>query len=85
MWQLEAQGDQGDQHPIGGDQPVVGAGSGSTAARMASALPQGALVGGGGPRVGKLVDHVGEVLPGQPGDDPVGEGRRAHAGVNTHA
>jgi len=31
MWQLEAQADQGDQHPIGEDQPVVGAGSGSTA------------------------------------------------------
>ncbi len=36
---------------------------------------QGALVGGG-PWVGKLDDHVGEVLPGQPGDDPMGEGRR---------
>ena len=66
---MQPQYDQGDQHPIGEAQPMVGAGVGSTATRMASALPQGALVGGG-PRVGKLHDQVGEVLPGQTGEDP---------------
>jgi hypothetical protein len=53
---------------------VVGAGAGGALAWVAAALLEGALVGGG-PRVGKLDDQVGEVLQGQPGENPVGEGR----------
>jgi hypothetical protein len=70
---LEPQDHQGDQHTVIEDQAVVGAGGGALA-WVAAALLQGALVGGG-PRVGKLHDQVGEVLPGQPGENPVGEGR----------
>jgi hypothetical protein len=64
---------RGSGYPFGG-QRVTEIGEAVGVTRMASALPQGALVGGG-PRVGKLVDQVGEVSPGQPGEDPMGEGR----------
>jgi len=36
--------------------------------------PQGGLVGGG-PRVGKLDDQVGEAVPGDPGEATMGQGR----------
>jgi hypothetical protein len=72
--ELQAQDDQGDQHPIDEDEPVAGAGPGSAAAWVAAALVQGGLVGGG-PRVGELDDQLGEVLPGQTGEDTMGEGR----------
>jgi hypothetical protein len=74
MGQLEPQDHQSDQHTVTEDQAVVGAGAGGALAWVAAALLQGGLVGGG-PRVGKLHGQVGEVLPGQPGEDPVGEGR----------
>jgi hypothetical protein len=72
--QLEAQDHQGDQHPVCEDQLVVGPGAGGTPTRVAAALVQGALVGGG-PRVGELGEQFGEVLPGDPGEDRMGEGR----------
>jgi hypothetical protein len=71
---LQAQDDQGDQHPVGQHQPVAWPGPSSTAAWVAAPLVEGALVGGG-PRVGELDDQLGEVLPGQPGEDPMGKGR----------
>src|SRR6266536_2081289 len=53
---------------------MVARGAGGTLAWVAAALPEGALVGGG-PRVGQLDDQVGQVLPRQPGEDRMGEGR----------
>jgi hypothetical protein len=81
---LEPQNHQGDQHTVTEDQAVVGAGAGGALAWVAAALLEGALVGGD-PRVGKLHDQVGEVLPGQPGETRWVRAARAHAGVNTHA
>ena len=72
--QLQAQDHQGDQHAVTEDQAVVGAGPGGTLAWVAAALLEGALVGGS-PRVGQLDDQLGQVLPGQPGEDRMGEGR----------
>jgi hypothetical protein len=82
--QLEAQDHQGDQHVVAEDQLVVGAGAGGALAWVAAALLQGALVGGG-PGASQLDGQVGEVVPGDPGQDRMGQGRTAHAGVNTHA
>jgi hypothetical protein len=72
--QLQSQDDEGGQQPVAEDQPVVGAGAGAAPPRVAAALPQGTLVGGG-PRVGQLDGQLGEVLPGQPGAARMGEGR----------
>jgi hypothetical protein len=74
MRELEAQDDQGGQHPVGERQPVGRAGAGGAAAWASTSLVQGGLVGGG-PGVGKFDGQVGEVLPGQPGKDTMGEGR----------
>jgi hypothetical protein len=74
MGKLKAQDYQGDQDPVAEDQPVARPGPDGALARMASTLVQRALVGGG-PRAGQLSDQVGEVLPGQPGEDRMGEGR----------
>ena len=74
MGQLEAQDHQGCQDPIGEDQLVVGPGAGGTLTQVAAALLEGALVGGG-PRVGELGDQLAQVLPGQSGEDRMGEGR----------
>jgi hypothetical protein len=74
MGQLEAQAHQGGQDPVAEDQLVVGAGAGGTLAWVAAALVQGALVGGG-PRVDKLSGQLAKVLPGDPGEDRMGEGR----------
>jgi hypothetical protein len=72
--QLEAQDHQGGQDPVAEDQLVVGPGAGGTLVRVAAALVQGALVGGG-PRVGQFGDQLAQVLPGDPGEDRMGEGR----------
>jgi hypothetical protein len=53
---------------------VVGSGAGGALARVAAALLQGALVRGG-PRAGQFREQLGEVLPGEPGEDRMGEGR----------
>jgi hypothetical protein len=49
----------------------MGAGTGGTPAWMAAALPEGAFVRGG-PRLGQLGGQVGQMLPGQPGEDRMG-------------
>jgi hypothetical protein len=72
--QLEAQGDQGGQDPVGEDQLVVGAGASGALAWVAAAGEQGGLVGGG-PRLGELGEQLAEVLPGQPGEARIGQGR----------
>jgi hypothetical protein len=69
--ELEAQDDQGGQDPVDQYQPVVRAGTGGAAARMPAAVVEAGLVGGG-PWVGKFDGQVGEVLPGQPGEDTTG-------------
>jgi len=71
---LGAQHDEGDHDPVGEAEPLVGAGTGGPLAVVATALAEHALVGGG-PRVGELGDQVGEVLPGDAGEDRMGEGR----------
>ncbi|HEV8653031.1 MAG TPA: hypothetical protein VG276_27490 [Actinomycetes bacterium] len=68
--QLEAQVHQGGQDPVAEDQLVVGAGAGGAPARVAAALLECALVGGG-PRAGELGGHDPAGAPG-----PRGEPRR---------
>jgi threonine/homoserine/homoserine lactone efflux protein len=71
---LEAQDHQGDQDAITEDQAVVGSGTGGALAWVVTALLEGGLVGGG-PGAGQLDGQVGKVLPGDPGEDRMGEGR----------
>ena len=61
-------------HPVTKDQAVVGPGAGGALAWVTAALLEGALVRGG-PGVGQLDRQVGQLLPGQPGEDRMGEGR----------
>jgi hypothetical protein len=87
--QLQAQDHQGGQDPVGEDQLVVGPGAGGTLAWVAAALVQGALARGG-PRVGQLDDQLAKVLPGDPGEDRMREGRtgpcwRSHPRMITRA
>jgi hypothetical protein len=72
--QLEAEDHQGDQDPVAEAQAVVGAGAGGAPAWVAAALLGGGLVGGG-PGLGQLDGQLGQVLPGQPGEARMGEGR----------
>jgi hypothetical protein len=72
--QLEAQVRQGGQDPVAEDQLVVGPGASGTLTRVAAALPECALVGGG-PRVGELGDELAQVLPGDAGEDRMLKGR----------
>jgi hypothetical protein len=72
--QLEPQDHQGGQHAVAEAQPVVGAGPGGALAWMAPALLKGGLVGGG-PRVGQFGGQLAKVLPGDAGEDWMGEGR----------
>ena len=72
--QLEPQVDQGAQHAVAEGQAVVGSSPGGALAWVAAALLQGAFVRGG-PWVGQLHDQVGEVLPGQPREDRMGQPR----------
>jgi hypothetical protein len=83
--ELESQHDQGHQHTVAQGQPVVGAGVGGTAARLAAAAAQRGLVLGG-PRVGHLGDEVAEVLLADAGEARMGQGRtdlrwRSHSGM----
>src|SRR6266516_2376865 len=72
--QLQAQLHQGDQDPVAEDELVVGPGADGTLPRMASPLEQGTLVSGG-PRVGEFGGQLAKVLPRQPGEARMGEGR----------
>jgi hypothetical protein len=72
--QLGAQADQRDQHPVGQYQPLARPGTRRAPTRVATSLPQGALVDGD-PWAGELGGQVGEVVPGDPGEDRMGEGR----------
>jgi hypothetical protein len=72
--QLEPQVHQRDQHPIAQPQAVVGASARGAAAVMTAALVQGALVGGN-PGSGQLGGQFAEVLPGQPGEARMAQGR----------
>jgi hypothetical protein len=83
--QLQAQHDQGGQHPVAQDQPLVGAGAGGAAAWVAAAVGQRGLVLGG-PGVGQLGDELAQVLPGDAGEARMGQGRtapcwRSHPGM----
>jgi hypothetical protein len=69
--QLQAQHDQGGQHPVAQDQPLVGAGAGGAAAWVAAAVGQRGLVLGG-PGVGQLGDELAQVLPGDAGEARMG-------------
>jgi hypothetical protein len=72
--QLQAQDHQGGQDPVTQDEALVGAGAGGALAWVAAALLEGAVVRGS-PRAGQFGERLGEVLPGQPGEDRMGEGR----------
>jgi len=82
VWELEPQADEGDQDPAKEDGPLLGPGPGGAAAHMAAALLQGGLVGGG-PEVGQLGDQLARLLPGDPGQDRMGEGRTSPSGLDT--
>jgi hypothetical protein len=74
VWELEPQADEGDQGPVKEDEPLLGPGPGGAAAHVTAAPLQGGLVGGG-PGVGQLGDQLAKLLPGDPGEDRMGEGR----------
>jgi hypothetical protein len=72
--QLQAQHDQGGQHPVAQDQPLVRAGAGG------AAVGQRGLVLGG-PGVGQLGDGLAQVLPGDAGEGRLGRAAWTHVGV----
>jgi hypothetical protein len=74
MGQLESQDHQSDEHPVTGDQPMGGAGPSGMPTRVAATLLQGTFVADG-PWVGQLDDQLAKVLPGDPGEDWMSEGR----------
>jgi hypothetical protein len=82
--QLAAQDHQGGQDPVAECQAVVASGAGGALAWVAAALLQGAFVGGA-PRVGQLDGQRGQVLPGDPGEDRMGEGGTGPCRRDTHA
>jgi hypothetical protein len=72
--ELQAQVHQGDQDPVAKDQPVARSGPLGALPPVPAALLQRVLVDGG-PGIGQLGGQLTKVLPGDPGEARMGEGR----------